>query len=394
MENRNTYNSNWSMDDIHDYLDGAMTASQVESFESDLLTDPFLKDAVDGYKGHAKLYVEHHLQRLHKEFKGEKSRMILPMWAMTAAAAVLLLAIAGWYIFSNLSPNSIQTADEVSRMERIPSQQQDQRQHALFEPDSAARTLESIDDGYAFDDENEMEESIDPGTVTPVRRQRKPKLRPGGIVSGSVIDLEGQPLIGANVYFPNNEAAITTDFDGNFAVELKAFDSMAIVNYTGYESSVFRIKAGQKQQFQLTEGLAVDKVALLNAKSQPITTQEGDEQDELSAAALDLSISADLVRDETAVRASPEKGFKKYERYIKRNLNYPLEARNEKIEGEVVVQFKVLPSGEYFDIRIIKSLGYGCDEEVMRLIKEGPQWLSDVENRIGEATYTVEFKGD
>ena len=32
--------------------------------------------------------------------------------------------------------------------------------------------------------------------------------------------------------------------------------------------------------------------------------------------------------------------------------------------------------GNLSDFKIIKSLGYGCDEEAIRLIKEGPAWIS------------------
>jgi outer membrane biosynthesis protein TonB len=40
----------------------------------------------------------------------------------------------------------------------------------------------------------------------------------------------------------------------------------------------------------------------------------------------------------------------------------------------VTVAFTIEPSGDLTDFRVIRGLGYGCDEEVIRLIREGPRW--------------------
>jgi protein TonB len=39
-----------------------------------------------------------------------------------------------------------------------------------------------------------------------------------------------------------------------------------------------------------------------------------------------------------------------------------------------VVNFVVEADGSLSDIKIVKGLGYGCDEEVMRLIRQMPKW--------------------
>ena len=54
--------------------------------------------------------------------------------------------------------------------------------------------------------------------------------------------------------------------------------------------------------------------------------------------------------------------------YISKYLKYPDEAIAIKKTGTVVVQFIVNRSGKFENIRIVKSLGHGCDEEAIRLI--------------------------
>jgi hypothetical protein len=40
----------------------------------------------------------------------------------------------------------------------------------------------------------------------------------------------------------------------------------------------------------------------------------------------------------------------------------------------VTVQFTVQINGQLGDFEILKGIGYGCDDEVIRLIKQGPAW--------------------
>ena len=73
--------------------------------------------------------------------------------------------------------------------------------------------------------------------------------------------------------------------------------------------------------------------------------------------------------------AEPDKGRRSYERYLKRNLNYPAAAKENNIEGEVVLVLTINSFGSITNIDVVQSLGYGCDDEAIRLIREGPNWV-------------------
>jgi len=60
--------------------------------------------------------------------------------------------------------------------------------------------------------------------------------------------------------------------------------------------------------------------------------------------------------------------------YIRGNLSYPRTALDAKKEGIVIASFIVEKDGNITNIEIVRGLGYGCDEEVIRLIKMMPQW--------------------
>ena len=63
-------------------------------------------------------------------------------------------------------------------------------------------------------------------------------------------------------------------------------------------------------------------------------------------------------------------GNEALKKFIKNNLAYPKEALDKEIEGNVLVKFKVSSLGAIFDPHVVSGLGYGCDEEAVRVIKK------------------------
>lgn len=57
-----------------------------------------------------------------------------------------------------------------------------------------------------------------------------------------------------------------------------------------------------------------------------------------------------------------------------KNIKYPTAARENGIEGVVAVNFVLDETGKVIDATIIKKLGFGCDEEVLRVVKLMPNW--------------------
>jgi protein TonB len=67
--------------------------------------------------------------------------------------------------------------------------------------------------------------------------------------------------------------------------------------------------------------------------------------------------------------------------FIGKNLRYPEEARNSKIEGKVFAEFVVEKDGSLSNVKAVKGIGHGCDEEVVRVIKSLPaEWKPGEKN--------------
>ncbi len=67
-------------------------------------------------------------------------------------------------------------------------------------------------------------------------------------------------------------------------------------------------------------------------------------------------------------------GMGEWNKYLQKNLDYPRQAKRMGIEGAVYLAFTVDKQGAISDIEVTRSIGGGCDEEAIRVLKESPRW--------------------
>lgn len=61
-------------------------------------------------------------------------------------------------------------------------------------------------------------------------------------------------------------------------------------------------------------------------------------------------------------------------RFLSRQIQYPKKAKRKNIQGKVTAEFVIDKEGIVKDIHILQGLGYGCDEEVLRVLMMMPRW--------------------
>lgn len=61
-------------------------------------------------------------------------------------------------------------------------------------------------------------------------------------------------------------------------------------------------------------------------------------------------------------------------RYVTQNISYPPIAREIGKEGTVYVSFVVNELGNVESAKVMRGIGYGCDEEVLRVMNKMPRW--------------------
>lgn len=61
-------------------------------------------------------------------------------------------------------------------------------------------------------------------------------------------------------------------------------------------------------------------------------------------------------------------GKKAFIDFIQKNIRYPKEALQAGVEGRVLVEYEISDNGIVLNSRVVKGIGYGCDEEALRLV--------------------------
>ncbi|HMG91218.1 MAG TPA: energy transducer TonB [Chryseolinea sp.] len=78
--------------------------------------------------------------------------------------------------------------------------------------------------------------------------------------------------------------------------------------------------------------------------------------------------------------AEPRGGLDGLYQVLQKNITYPVDARRKGIMGKVFVSFIIERDGTLADVRVVKGIGYGCDEEAVRVIKITSPWKPAMQN--------------
>jgi protein TonB len=61
-------------------------------------------------------------------------------------------------------------------------------------------------------------------------------------------------------------------------------------------------------------------------------------------------------------------------KYLRDNITYPKTAKESGIQGTVYITFVVEKDGSITNVKVLRGIGGGCDEEAVRVIKNMPKW--------------------
>lgn len=183
------------------------------------------------------------------------------------------------------------------------------------------------------------------------------------IVRGTVKDADdGSPLPGVNVMIKGSNAGVVTDAEGNYQIPLDDTNNELVFSFIGMQAIDVPVEGKENIDVKMEEDVSqLSEVVVVGyaAKSDGIEKEAEPNLYQL---------------------AEPAGGRKAFKKYLVDNLQYPEQAVENKIQGKVTIQFTVQQSGVIDDFKVLKGIGYGCDEEVIRLIRQGPKWSPTTRN--------------
>jgi antitoxin component YwqK of YwqJK toxin-antitoxin module len=74
-------------------------------------------------------------------------------------------------------------------------------------------------------------------------------------------------------------------------------------------------------------------------------------------------------------RPFPKKGMQDFYTFIGKNFNYTNESFKNKVHGKIILNFVIDKEGQIVEPKILKGLGYGLDEEAVRVLLKYGDWI-------------------
>ncbi|MEX0275047.1 MAG: TonB-dependent receptor [Flavobacteriaceae bacterium] len=90
-------------------------------------------------------------------------------------------------------------------------------------------------------------------------------------VSGKVMDEKGNPLIGVNVIEKGTTNGTTTDFDGNYAIDVPNGETVLSFSFIGYNTQEINVAGQTTINVTMEEGVLLDEVVMIGNRSKPRT---------------------------------------------------------------------------------------------------------------------------
>ncbi|MDN5288561.1 MAG: hypothetical protein JWR38_4835 [Mucilaginibacter sp.] len=437
---------------IRKYLNGELNANAMHQLEREALDDPFLMDALEGYETTGKDQ-QPNLSELSERLQqrtSEKRGRIIPWRAWSIAASVLVVLTIGGLWLKKTEPNEKQkTADVVlpaphkatiepqpdtlkgaasamqvpliaqSAKPAVPvskptAKSSDKAVYqqeisaadanvpatannpvAVVEPpppaaaakaqedkkDNTQQLSEAVVMGYTS---KGKQDSID-NAVALNRRTRvaasSTTMLQGKVAGLTVIPADpkgqaeaqritgiiiskdnGSPVIGAAIRVRGTNKSTVTNTAGHFALPITFGNAQTLdIVSIGYERKQVNVKGGDSLKVELNQ----DSHALSE-----VVVVRGDGGDEPAAES-----------------AHPQNGWSSLKKYLQANATLP-----DGTTGSVSVTFTVATDGTLSDIKIKKSLNTTADQKAIDLIKAGPSWVGNNNQKPEQVTVKVKFQ--
>ena len=422
--------------DIEKYHKGSLTPKQMNELEKAALDDPFLADALEGYAAKA-VNIPSDLSELKKKLEEKISdtkvislalRSSFKWWKV--AAAVVILGGLGYFTFQLSTGKNKEVANQLELKKSVIPEStiatdtnrsitadsssiatSDKRKEISAKPNAEWKKADiPASNAYSNKDDQaaEISKSSQPvlnykeqkdsmvvdraaGVTAPVALEKKPviaddKLNEGyrlkkeavsgnqlqtNYFNGRITDANNNPLPFANITNTRDNVGTYADAQGRFT--LVSPDSVLDVQIrsVGFENSAVQLK----------NNVANNDVVLQENKTIPGKVLGIKRPD------TNRSRMANVEFEEL----EPADGWSNYNTYLANNTSVPGDLKSKDIvKGQVQLSFEVNQQGSPVNIRVEKSLCDKCDEEAVRVVKQGPKWKKK-NKKAKRITITVPF---
>ncbi|HEY5969198.1 MAG TPA: carboxypeptidase-like regulatory domain-containing protein [Chitinophagaceae bacterium] len=443
---------NYTAADIEKYWKGNLSPAEMHAMEKAAMDDPFLADALEGYKNASLADLDSLKERLDKRVSA-----VVPIinfnrkrftWVRVAAAVIIIVGVGlliQQLVFNDRNKNSIaiiekddkkpervtikdqvmpdsvnkdvptQSGSVANKQEQQASTSPNAESYVYTNPDTIKKTSErdvvlkktenqsapvvnaqvianaeikdesvkSKSEGRSLNDTskslNEKNLNSSPTATRAKANQayyENDKLSEAAVALNNryiyrVVDAQNNPVPFANVMNTRDNVGTYTDIRGNF--NLVSSDSILHVQIRslGYDAANYKLVPS-------------------NAPSGDLVLKEDERKETFSQ---NRKVVSSLSRKDSAEIEEPEVGWGYYNTYVANNIQIPEKVRPKNTRSDVELSFDIDKTGQPINIKVTRSSQCKkCDDEAIRLLKEGPKWKRKGKKSKGTISIAVDQK--
>ncbi|MDR2627476.1 MAG: carboxypeptidase-like regulatory domain-containing protein [Dysgonamonadaceae bacterium] len=335
---------------LTDYIQGQQKGKDAHRIEKEAMKDPFLSDALDGFDR----ITGNHLSRIENMKKhitaSTRAKTGHLKYRNIAASILLILSLGGYWLMreKNTSPvKELYSYDEKMK-KTIPAEEN------IPEPVSPQTNTQYSKKQNQHAAEKKIHESPKPVT----------KKSPVQNIKGQITDSRGEPLAGASITQQGTNRSVISDIQGHFSLNTTDTGSLKI-SYLGYENKKIPLDSAKHD---LLIAMHDDELVL----NEVVVVSYGTQKKQSMVGSISRIATPDKIPNK---KPKPVIGKKAYRKYLIDNMIHPTDDACKDVKGNVKLSFTVNANTRPDKITIIKSLCPSADQEAIRLIQEGPDWM-------------------
>ncbi len=391
-------NKTYSAADIERYHAGQMPAHEMHALEKAALEDPFLADALEGYQFTATPAADLQSIRERLEGKKEKRRTLFPQW-LKVAAILLVLAGGTWLTLSQLNPSNdslavkkenqpeadhLKRADSTSfRNEMVSTEQPGNTVQAKTISKPANKPKASKPSGNAMASRKSREKQVEETAVAANPVVASTDLKASSVNNDSIL---AGAIARNDKNFANRESARVRGNEArNLDLRNRSMPMPENNNQVRNQDGYYR----NPPDTVALNDMSVERKSIADTNINIVMQPARDELAEVVVLGNSRKAKEGMMQRVVVDSLEPAEGWASFDDYIASNIKEPEEIKFKKQSGgEVQLSFDVNRKGEPVNIAVVKSLCTKCDEEAIRLLKEGPKWKR---NKNGKGRLTIRF---
>jgi hypothetical protein len=376
-ENEKKYNAI----DFARYHSGTMSPYEMHALEKAALDDPFLADALDGY-----IYSKDHKKELDEikmrldEKRNQKKVFSISSLSSGAwwkiAAMFILFAGAGYffYVTNSKKENSLVVKKNIPKKENP----------AIISPlkndPGASEGNIAFEKTNAEKDKNGLDKLPTPvlKSVQPIVKRaenEEERMKQKKIISEKALAAKNENTMAMRTEKINSADIIAEPREKSFsrltdtatlatAPAMKHFEdsNKATAMNTNEQQKMFIRGAEQETK----EDKSLNEVVVTGYGTQ--------KKKEITRASDALQGKASGVQINT-VSPYPKDGTEKFDKYVEDNAVPVLDSNGNRIAANILLSFTLNKKGKPSHIKVVESSCKVCEEEAIRLLKDGPDWV-------------------